>query len=104
MNRNPFCASIKQPQRGLQLSFRRKRFLHTLLGTKDSAPGPDGIPYSAWRLSPEGSYPVLEHLMGKMISGARAAPVQVGVWIPKAKLGPTADYFRPLECPIPATG
>ena len=33
-----------------------------------------------------------------MISGARAAPVEVGVWIPKAKLGPTADYFRPLEC------
>ena len=44
-------------------------FLHTLLGTKDSAPGPDGIPYSAWRLSPEDSYPVLEHLMEKMIAG-----------------------------------
>ena len=66
---------------------------------KDSAPAPDGIPYSAWRLSPEDSYPVLEHLMGKMIAGTRAAPVQVGVWIPKAKLGPTADYFRPLGMP-----
>ena len=83
--------SIARPQ--------KQDFLRTLLGTKDSAPGPDGIPYSAWRLSPEDSYPVLEQLMGKMISGARAAPVQVGVWIPKAKLGPTADFFRPLGMP-----
>ena len=78
---------------------QKQDFLHTLLDTKDSAPGPDGIPYSAWRLSPEDSYPVLEHLMGKMIAGTRAAPVQVGVWIPKAKLGPTADFFRPLGMP-----
>ena len=34
-----------------------------------------------------------------MIAGTRAAPVQVGVWIPKAKLGPTADFFRPLGMP-----
>jgi hypothetical protein len=54
---------------------------------------------SAWRLSPEDSYPFLEHLMEKMIAGTRAAPVQVGVWIPKAKLGPTADFFRPLGMP-----
>ena len=27
-------------------------FLNTLLHTKDSAPGPDGLPYSAWRLLP----------------------------------------------------
>ena len=78
---------------------QKQDFLRTLLGTKDSAPGPDGIPYSAWRLSPEDNCPVLEQLMGKMISGARAAPVQVGVWIPKAKLGPTADFFRPLGMP-----
>ena len=77
----------------------KQDFLHTLLGTKDSAPGPDGIPYSAWRLSPEDSYPVLDQLMMRMISGLRAAPVQVGVWIPKAKVGPTADFFRPLGMP-----
>ena len=35
----------------------------------------------------------------KMLAGLRAAPVQVGVWIPKAKVGPTADYFRPLGMP-----
>jgi len=28
----------------------KKDLLHTLLHTKDSAPGPDGLPYSAWRL------------------------------------------------------
>ena len=28
-------------------------FLNTLLHTKDSAPGPDGLPYSAWRLLPK---------------------------------------------------
>ena len=37
--------------------------------------------------------------MMKMLAGLRAAPVQVGVWIPKAKVGPTADYFRPLGMP-----
>ena len=47
---------------------------------------------------PEDSYPVLEHLMEKMIAGTRAAPVQVEVWILKPKLGPTADFFRPLGC------
>ena len=26
-------------------------------------------------------------------------PVQVGVWMPKAKLGCTADLFRPLGLP-----
>ena len=36
------------------------------------------------------SCPVLEQLMYDMISGRKPAPVQVGVWIPKAKLGPTA--------------
>ena len=77
----------------------KQDFLHTLLGTKDSAPGPDGIPYSAWRLSPEDSYPVLDQLMMRMVAGLRAAPVQVGVWIPKAKVGPTADFFRPLGMP-----
>ena len=31
----------------------REVCLSTLLHTKDSAPGPDGIPYSAWRVLPE---------------------------------------------------
>ena len=31
----------------------KKDLLNTLLHTKDSAPGPDGLPYSAWRLLPQ---------------------------------------------------
>ena len=73
----------------------KQDFLHTLLGTKDSAPGPDGIPYSAWRLSPEDSYPVLDQLMMRMVAGLRAAPVQVGVWIPKAQ---RLIFFGLWEC------
>ena len=30
---------------------------------------------------------------------APVPPTQVGVWIPKAKQGPTADFFRPLGMP-----
>ena len=52
---------------------QKQDFLHTLLGTKDSAPGPDGIPYSAWRLSPEDSYPVLDQLMTNDENVSRAA-------------------------------
>ena len=32
---------------------QKEDLLHTLLHTKDSAPSPDGLPYSAWRLLPE---------------------------------------------------
>ena len=31
-----------------------------------------------------------------IIGGTALPPMQVGVWIPKAKAGPTADHFRPL--------
>ena len=31
----------------------KQMLLDTLLHTKDSAPGPDGLPYAAWRLLPE---------------------------------------------------
>ena len=34
-----------------------------------------------------------------MMSCELPAPTQVGVWIPKAKQGPTADFFRPLGMP-----
>ena len=33
------------------------------------------------------------------MTGVLAPPTQVGVWIPKAKQGPTADFFRPLGMP-----
>ena len=34
-----------------------------------------------------------------ILNDSALPPVQVGVWIPKAKLGPTADFFRPLGMP-----
>ena len=95
---NEYQTALPGPWPNIEIP-EKQDFLHTLLSTKDSAPGPDGIPYSAWRLSPEDSYPVLDQLMMTMLAGLRAAPVQVGVWIPKAKVGPTADYFRPLGMP-----
>ena len=34
-----------------------------------------------------------------LVNGTALPPLQVGVWIPKAKSGPTADHFRPLGMP-----
>ncbi len=77
----------------------REVFLHTLLHTKDSSPGPDGIPYAAWRLLPEATVMAMDSYLLDILNGSALPPVQVGVWIPKAKLGPTADFFRPLGMP-----
>ena len=76
-----------------------KDFLSTLLHTKDSAPGPDGIPYSAWRLLPCVTVDALTSYLYDIIGGTALPPMQVGVWIRKAKAGPTADHFRPLGMP-----
>ena len=76
-----------------------KDFLSTLLHTKDSAPGPDGIPYSAWRLLPCVTVDALISYFYDIIGGTALPPMQVGVWIPKAKAGPMADHFRPLGMP-----
>ena len=71
-------------------------FYSTLLHTKDFAPGPDGIPYSAWRLLPDVMVDTLLSYFFDIVNGTALPPMQVGVWIPKAKSGPTADHFRPL--------
>ena len=42
---------------------------------------------------------ILQDDFDRMISCTLPAPTQVGVWIPKAKQGPTADFFRPLGMP-----
>ena len=34
-----------------------------------------------------------------IMEGTALPPLQVGVWIPKAKMGPEADCFRPLGMP-----
>ena len=74
-------------------------FLNTLLHTKDSAPGPDGLPYSAWRLLPKVTVEAMKSCFLDIINGTALPPHQVGVWIPKAKIGPEADCFRPLGMP-----
>ena len=77
----------------------REVCLSTLLHTKDSAPGPDGIPYSAWRVLPEMTLQAMSSYFYDIQEETALPPSQVGVWIPKAKMGPTADYFRPLGMP-----
>ena len=77
----------------------KKDLLHTLLHTKDSAPGPDGLPYSAWRLLPEVTVDAMTSYFIDIMEDTALPPMQVGVWIHKAKMGPEADNFRPLGMP-----
>ena len=77
----------------------REVCLATLLHTKDSAPGPDGIPYSAWRVLPEMTLQAMSSYFYDIQEETALPPTQVGVWIPKAKMGPKADNFRPLGMP-----
>ena len=74
-------------------------YIEHLLLTKDSAPGPDGLPYALWRLFPQQTAIILRDDFHQILSGTLVPPTQVGVWIPKAKQGPTADFFRPLGMP-----
>ena len=74
-------------------------FFDTLLHTKDSAPGPDGLPYSAWRLLPKITVDTVKGYFYDIVHGTALPPHQVVVWIPKAKMGPEADCFRPLGMP-----
>ena len=60
---------------------------------------PDGLPCAFWRMFPEQSATVLQDDFDRMMACELPAPTQVGVWIPKAKQGPTADYFPPLGMP-----
>ena len=74
----------------------KEMLLATLLHTKDSAPGPDGLPYAAWRLLPELSVDAMMSYLYDILDEQALPPLQVGVWIPKAKMGPEADNFRPF--------
>ena len=74
-------------------------YVERLLLTKDSAPAPDGLPYALWRMFPQQTAAILQDDFHHILAGALTPPTQVGVWIPKAKQGPTADFFRPLGMP-----
>ena len=87
------------PDGRLFLYLDRELCLSTLLHTKDSAPGPDGIPYSAWRVLPEMTLQAMSSYFYDILEETALPPIQVGVWIPKAKMGPKADNFRPLGMP-----
>ena len=73
--------------------------IRTVLATNDSSPGPDGIPYAAWRLHPGVSSDAMITHLNDICRSAVPPPCSVQAWIPKAKMGPTADNFRPLGMP-----
>lgn len=71
------------------------QFVQHALHSKDSSPGPDGIPYAAWRIHPDSTGHALGDLLHRITSGCIEPPVSVGVWIPKA-------FERILDCTIAA--
>ena len=58
-----------------------------------------GIPYAAWRLHPGVSSDAMITHLDDICRSAVPPPCSVQAWIPKAKMGPTADNFRPLGMP-----
>ena len=57
------------------------------------------MPYAAWRIDIASSSQAMVAFMQTILTDQALPPVSVGVWIPKAKIGPTANYFRPLGMP-----
>ena len=56
----------------------REVCLSTLLHTKDSAPGPDGIPYSAWRVLPETTLQAMSSYFYDIQEETALPPTQIG--------------------------
>ena len=78
---------------------QKEDLIKSVLATNDSAPGPDGIPYAAWRLHPGTSAEAMTTHFDDICRSAAPPPCSVQAWIPKAKMGPAADNFRPLGMP-----
>ena len=74
-------------------------FYHSIITSPDSAPGADGIPFSAWRLSPSVSSRALDHHFTSILHMQTPPPLQSLVFIPKADKGDYADNYRPLGLP-----
>ena len=87
-----------KPRPGRTSPPRTDDLVKTVLATNDSAPGPDGIPFAAWRLHPGTSSEAMATHLNDTCRSA-VPPCSVQAWIPKAKMGPTADNFRPLGMP-----
>ena len=77
----------------------KQDYIKTLFFTKDSSPGPNGLPYAAWRLVPSLSARAMQGFLHDVLNDQLSPPVSVQAWILKAKLGPTADFFRSLGMP-----
>ena len=58
----------------------KQMLLNTLLHTKDSAPGPDGLPYAAWRLLPEVTVEAMMSYFYDIFDETALPPLQVGNW------------------------
>ena len=56
-----------------------KDYIEHLLLTKDSAPGPDGLPYALWRAFPQQTAAILKDDFHNILAGTLAPPTQVGV-------------------------
>lgn len=54
-------------------------YIEHLLLTKDSAPGPDGLPYALWRASPSQTAVILKDDFDHILATNLAPPTQVGV-------------------------
>ena len=71
-------------------------FYHSTITSPDSAPGADGLPYSAWRVCPSVSAQSLRQHFNDIISSQAPPPLKSLVFIPKADAGDYADNYRPL--------
>ena len=72
---------------------------HAVITSPDSAPGADGIPYSAWRICPRITTQALENHFQSILTRTASPPLQSLVFIPKADQGEYADNYRPLGLP-----
>ena len=72
---------------------------HAVITSPDSAPGADGIPYSAWRICPRITAQALDNHLQSILTRTASPPLQSLVFIPKADQGEYADNYRPLGLP-----
>ena len=74
-------------------------FYKSITSSPDSAPGADGLPFSAWRVAPAVSARALVCHFNDIQTQQAATPLQSLVFTPKADKGDFADNYRPLGLP-----
>ena len=75
-------------------------FYSAIVKSLNTSPGIDGVPYSAFRATPERSASVLRSLFCNIVMKEPAPhTTQLLVWIPKAVAGDKPDNWRPLSMP-----